>query len=76
MRTNIFVIGVEVGLVESYGSRKRVNHDTHLPTFPIAHMSKKMSSCQKAVKLSKRCQMSKSQTHGLWRRFTKKNKLT
>ena len=33
---------------------------------------KKMSSCQKDVKLSKRCQMSKSQTHGLWRRFTKK----
>ena len=31
-----------------------------------------MSSCQKDVKLSKRCQMSKSQTHGLWRRFTKK----
>ena len=25
MRTNIFVIGVEVGVVESYGSRKRVN---------------------------------------------------
>ena len=33
---------------------------------------KKMSSCQEDVKLSKRCQMSKSQTHGLWRRFTKK----
>ena len=62
-----------------------INHDTHLPTFPIAHMSKKMSSCQKDVKLSKRCQvvkkmsscqkrcqMSKSQTHRLWRRFTKK----
>ena len=25
MRTNIFVIGVEVGVVESYGSGKRVN---------------------------------------------------
>ena len=25
MRTNIFVIGVEVGVVESYGGRKRVN---------------------------------------------------
>ena len=25
MRTNIFVIGVEVGLVESYGGGKRVN---------------------------------------------------
>ena len=28
--------------------------------------------CRKDVKVSKRCQMSKSQTHGLWRRFTKK----
>ena len=27
---------------------------------------------QKDVKLSKRCQMSNSQTSGLWRRFTKK----
>ena len=36
-----------------------INHDTHLPTFPIAHMSKKMSSCQKDVKLSKRCQVVK-----------------
>ena len=49
-----------------------INHDTPLPMCPIAHMSKNMSSCQKDVKLSKRCQMSKSQTHGLWRRFTKK----
>ena len=55
-----------------------INHNTHLPTFPIAHMSKKMSSCQKMssyqkdVKLSKRCQKSKSQTHWLWKRFTKK----
>ena len=49
-----------------------INHDTHLPPFPIAHMSKKMSSSQKDVKLSKICQMSKSETHGLWRRFTKK----
>ena len=31
-----------------------------------------MSKCQKDVKLSKRCQMSKGQTHRLWRRFTKK----
>ena len=31
-----------------------------------------MSKCQKDVKMSKRCQMSKSQTHKLWRRFTKK----
>ena len=28
--------------------------------------------CQKDVKLSKRCQMSKNQTPRLWRRFTKK----
>ena len=47
------------------------------PMCPIAHVPhcscvKKMSSCQKDVKLSKRCQMSKSQTHRLWRRFTKK----
>ena len=33
---------------------------------------KKMSSCQKDVKLSKRCQMSKNQTPRLWRRFTRK----
>ena len=33
---------------------------------------KKMSSCQKYVKLSKRCQMSKNETPRLWRRFTKK----
>ena len=32
---------------------------------------KKMSSCQKDVKLSKRYQMSKIQTPRLWRRFTK-----
>ena len=30
-----------------------INHDTHLPTFPIAQMSKK------EVKLSKRCQVVK-----------------
>ena len=48
------------------------------PHFPLpicqkrCQVVKKMSSCQKDVKLSKRCQMSKSQTHGLWRRFTKK----
>ena len=58
---------------------------THVPHCPCAPLSmcpighvphcscvKKMSSCQKDVKLSKRCQMSKSQTHRLWRRFTKK----
>ena len=33
---------------------------------------KKMSSCQKDVKLSKRCQMSENETPRLWRRFTKK----
>ena len=49
-----------------------INHDTPLPMCPIAHMSKNMSSYQKDVKLSKRCQMSKGQTHGLWRRLTKK----
>ena len=32
----------------------------------------KVSSCQKDVKLSKKCQMSKNQTPRLWRRFTKK----
>ena len=33
---------------------------------------KKMPRCQKDVKLSKRCQMSKNETPRLWRRFTKK----
>ena len=32
---------------------------------------KNMPSCQKDVKLSKRCQMSKNETPRLWRRFTK-----
>ena len=46
-------------------------------TWAMGHMgTKKMSSCQKDVKLSKRCQvvkkMSKNQTSGLCRRFTKK----
>ena len=40
-----------------------INHDTHLPTFPIAHMSKKVSSCQKDVKLSKRCQVVKKMSN-------------
>ena len=40
-----------------------INHPfTHVPHCPCV---KKMSSCQKDVKLSKRCQMSKSQTHRL-----------
>ena len=48
-----------------------------LPMCSIGHVphcscAKKMSNCQKDVKLSKRCQISKSQTHRLWRRFTKK----
>ena len=40
-----------------------INYDIHLPTFPIAHMSKKMSSCQKDVKLSKRCQVVKKMSN-------------
>ena len=40
----------------------------HVPHWPCAPLL----MCQKDVKLSKRCQMSKSQTHRLWRRFTKK----
>ena len=40
----------------------------HVPHWPCATLL----MCQKDVKLSKRCQMSKSQTHRLWRRFTKK----
>ena len=45
---------------------------------PISHVSKRLKYVklwkryQKDVKLSRRCQMSKSQTHGLWRRFTEK----
>ena len=39
---------------------------THVPHCPCPTLL----MCQKDVKLSKRCQMSKSQTHGLWRRFT------
>ena len=38
----------------------------------VSKYQKKMSSCQKDVKLSKRCQMSKNETPRLWRRFTKK----
>ena len=54
-----------------------INPCDPLPMCPIGHVPhcscvKKMSNCQKDVKLSKRCQMSKSQTHRLWRRFTKK----
>ena len=52
---------------------------TMIPLCPCVLLpicQKKKSSYQKDVKLSKRCQvvkkMSKSQTHGLWRRFTKK----
>ena len=52
---------------------------TMIPICPCAHMSKKMSSCQKRCQVVNKmssCQkdvkLSKSQTHGLWRRFTKK----
>ena len=53
---------------------------SHCPCvlLPICHISKKyqvvkkMWSCEKDVNFSKRCQMWKSQTHGLWKRFTKK----
>ena len=46
-----------------------INHDTHLPTFPIAHMSKKMSSCQNVKKMSKcqkdvKCQKVKHMDYG------------
>ena len=40
-----------------------INHDTYLPMCPIAHMSKNMSSCQKDVKLSKRCQVVKKMSN-------------
>ena len=33
-----------------------------------------MSNCQKDVKCSKRSQISRSQTHGVWRKFTKKKR--
>ena len=63
--------------VSAVSTKIPFTHVPHCPCAPlsmcpIAHVSKKMSSCQKDVKWSKRCQMSKSQTHGLWRRFTKK----
>ena len=38
----------------------------------FVHLIENISKCQKDVKLSKRCQMSKSQTSVLWRRFTEK----
>ena len=47
-----------------------INQGTIYPCAPLAMCPLLM--CQKDVKLSKRCQMSKSQTHRLWRRFTKK----
>ena len=55
-----------------------INHDTHLPMCPIAHMS----SCQKDVKLSKRCQVAKKMSNvkksNTWtmEEVHKKNKLT
>ena len=41
-------------------------------TWAMGPMGDLHPKCQKDVKLSKRCQMSKIQTPGLWRRFTKK----
>ena len=60
-----------------------INHDTPLAMCPVAHMSKKMSSCQKDVKLSKRCQVvkkmsnvKKSNTWTMEEVHKKNNKLT
>ena len=36
-----------------------INQDTPLPMCPIDHVLKKMSNCQKDVKLSKRCKVVK-----------------
>ena len=41
-----------------------INHDTPLPMCPIAHMSKKMSSCQKDVKKDVKCQKVKHMDYG------------
>ena len=43
-----------------------------LATWAMGPMGDLYPKCQKDVKLSKRCQMSKNQTPKLWRRFTKK----
>ena len=45
-------------------------HYDHVLNCPCAPSPK--VHIKKDVKLSKRCQMSKNQTHRLWRRFTKK----
>ena len=47
-------------------------HEQWGPWAICTQNAKNMSSCQKDVKLSKRCQMSKNQTPRLWRRFTRK----
>ena len=65
----------QAGAVEGRMKLTKNSHDG-LRWFKLKKMSKcqkavKLSiRCQKEVKLSKRCQMSKKQTHGLWRRFT------
>ena len=43
-----------------------------LGTWAMRPMGNLHPKCQKDVKLSKRCQMSKNETPRLWRRFTKK----
>ena len=53
--------------VQGYGT-----HGQWGPWVIYSQNNKKMSSCQKDVKLSKKCQMSKNQAPRLWRRFTKK----
>ena len=45
-------------------------------TWAMGPMGDLLPKYQKDVKLSKRCQMSKNETPRLWRRFTKKLKLT
>ena len=45
---------------------------TPLPMCHIAHVSKRCQVVKRMSNCQKRCQMLKSQTHGLWRRFTKK----
>ena len=60
-----------------------ITQDEHKTFLTHAALVKKIALCglrwfkfNWCVKMSKRCQISKSQTCRLWRRFTKKNKLT
>ena len=53
--------------VQGYGT-----HGQWGPWAICSQNIKKMSSCQKDVMLSKKCQMSKNQTPRLWRKFIKK----